>query len=310
MSMSTSSPKTISRAPRTPEGVSVVIPCFNAARYLREAIDSVVAQQYEGPLEVLVADDGSTDGSYEIGESCGPPVRMLRQPPHSMRGTPVALNRGIRAATQPLVAILAADDVFLPGHLTVLATVLTVRPELGLVYDNSYMMTEDGRMIGPWDDRDQPAVLTPDDLLPACCFGACSVMVRRSVFDRVGLFDETLRHAEDHDMWLRIVEQYPVAYVPIYGFMYRMHGNQKSLKPTLWEVAERVLSKAVQRYPYSRRSIHKRKAVLAYRFGEIALSQGQNIRACMFLAKAGLLDPVRAFREVARRAKANLLARR
>jgi len=279
------------------EGVSVIIPCYNAAKYLRETIDSVLAQQYDGPFEVVVADDGSTDGSYVIGESYGPPVRMVPKPADAKRGTPVALNRGLRATIHPFVAILAADDVFLPGHVTALATVLSALPELGLVYDDSYMMTEDGRLIGPWDGRAQPAVLTPDDLLPASRFGACSVMVRRSVFDRVGLFDETLRHSEDHDMWLRIVEQFPAAHVPIYGFKYRMHANQKSLKPTLWEEAERVLAKACQRYPYRWSSIRKRKAVLAYRFSEIAFSQRQYIRGTLLLLKAATLDPSRAIVE-------------
>jgi len=279
------------------EGVSVVIPCYNAAKYLREAIESVLAQRYDGPLEVIVSDDGSTDDSYSIAESFGALVRLVRKPPGVQRTTPAALNRGIRAATQPLVAILAADDVFLPGHLTALAEAMARRPELGLVYDSACIMSEDGGHVEVWHGLEEPP-LTPDDLLLNCRFGAGSVMVRRCVFDRVGLFDETLKHSEDHDMWLRIVEQYPAVHVPVYGFIYRSHGAQKSRKSTLWPTNARVLGKAQSRYPYRRRTIRKRKAVLAYRFGETAFRERRVLRALFYMAKAGVLDPPRAATEI------------
>jgi hypothetical protein len=123
-------------------------------------------------------------------------------------------------------------------------------------------------------------------------------MVRRSVFDRVGLFDETLPHAEDYDMWLRIVEEFPAAHVPTYGFMYRAHPNQKSLKPTLWPTAALVFERARKRYPYSRSAIRRRKAVLAYRFSQLAFREGRYGRGMSLLLKAAVLDPLRASREL------------
>ena len=288
-------------------GVSVVIPCYNAAKYIREAIDSVLAQQYGGSLEILVSDDGSDDGSYEMAKSYGPPVRVVEKPPEVKRGASFSLNRGIRNATQPLLAILAADDVFLPGHLNAVATVLTHRRDLGLVYDNGYLASPDLKVFQPILPEPHRPCRTADDLLPAQTFGACSVIVRREIFDEIGVFDETLRHAEDYDMWLRILEKHPAEYVPIFGFKYRQHSSQKSLKPTLWEDAELVFQNACRRYPYSPSSIRKRKAVLSYRFSQIAFQENRFVRGVCLLLKAASLDPQRAIREAGSRLHRRLL---
>lgn len=278
-------------------GVSVVIPCYNSARFIRETLDSVFAQDYAGTLEVLVADDGSDDGSRDIVRSYGTHVRLLVRGAHENRSASCARNRCLRAATQPLVAFLDADDLWLPGHLSTLATVLEQRPELGLVYDKGYFVDTDGRIIGPQFTEPHRPRVTPDDLLLEQCFGTGSVMVRRSVFDRTGSFNETLRHAEDHDMWLRILELFPASHVPHYGFKYRLHEHQKSLKPALWVNVERVLDQARLRYPYSRLNIRKRKAVIAYRFSEIAFRDGRRAAATWYLLKACCLDPPRAAHE-------------
>ncbi len=284
------------------DGISVVIPCYNAAAFLRETLESVISQDYAGPLEVLVADDDSTDGSREIAESFGPQVRVLPKPPESKRGAAVARNRCIRAATQPLVAFLDADDLYMPGHLKALAEVMMARPELGLVYDRGYDFdSASGQILNPRFSEPHRPRTTADELAIETCFGTGQVMVRRSVYDRVGLCDESLRHSEDADMWLRILEQFPADYVPFDGFMYRQHENQKSLKPTLWVDAEKVFRNARKRYPYRWRTIRKRNAVFAYHFSELALREGRYVRAAYFLGKAGVLDPIRAGQEVLQR---------
>ena len=281
-------------------GVSVVIPCYNAAKFIRETLDSVLSQDYDGPLEVLVADDGSSDGSAEIVASCGPPVHLLRKSPGEDRSASHARNRCLRAATQPLVAFLDADDLYLPGHLAHLAEIMMKRPDLGFVYDKGYYVSADNRSLYPIFAEPHRPRVTADDLLIDNCIATGNVMVRREVFARVGIFDENLRHAEDHDMWLRILEAFPAEYVPIYGFKYRMHEGQKSLKPALWTNAAKVFSNACKRYPYRWSSVRKRKAVLAYRFSEIAFREGRWVAGTWLLAKAGCLDPIRAVRETCR----------
>ncbi len=282
-------------------GISVVIPCYNAAAFLREAIESVISQDYAGPLEVLVADDDSSDGSREIAESFGPPVRVLLKPPESKRGAAAARNRCIRAATQPLVAFLDADDLYMPGHLNALAEVMMARPELGLVYDKGYDFdSSSGQILNPRFSEPHEPRTTPDKLLLDQCFGPGDVMVRRSMFDRVGLFDESLWHVEDHDMWLRIIEAFPAAYVPFDGFRYRQHAGQASNNPEIWRQGKRVLSRAVARYPYSRTTVRKRRAVLAYRLALAAHEAHRPAVATMLFAKAGILDPFRAIQEMRR----------
>ena len=274
-------------------GVSVVIPCYNAARFIRETLDSILTQNYGGPLEVLVADDGSTDGSADVVASYGPPVRLLMRGPHEERSASHSRNRCLQAATQPLVAFLDADDLFMPGHLVHLAEALTRRPELGFVYDKGYYVSADGSGLSPIFAEPHRPRVTPDDLLVENCIVPAAVVVRREVFARVGLFDEELRHAEDHDMWLRILEAYPAEHVSAYGFKYRIHEGQKSLKPALWTSAALVLAKACRRYPYHRSSIRRRKAVLAFRFSQAAFAERRYLRGLCRLVKAALLDPPR-----------------
>jgi hypothetical protein len=198
------------------------------------------------------------------------------------------------------VAFLDADDVWLPGHLSALSAAMKMHPEVGLVYDNGYYISDIGRISGiAHISEPHTPVVTADDLLLRCQYAPTGTMVRRSVLDHVGLFDEDLRYAEDHDLWLRIVEVYPAFYVPFHGFCYRIHSNQSSLHPGMWLAADEVLAKAIKRHPYSRRSVRKRRAVLAYRQSEIAQKERRVLRSAYLLAKAVALDPQRAVGELA-----------
>ena len=109
-----------------------------------------------------------------------------------MHGPAAAQNRCIRGSSQPFVAFLDTDDVWLPGHLSALSAALTMHPEVGLAYDNGYYMSDAGRIspTSPVIAQPHTPVVTADDLLRCCCCFPDGVMVRRSVLDRVGLFDE------------------------------------------------------------------------------------------------------------------------
>lgn len=189
---------TDARAP----AVSVVIPAYNAAWCVRKAIDSVLGQTFRD-VEVVVVDDGSTDGTADTLEAYGQSIRVLRQ---RNGGLSSARNAGIRASQADYVAFLDADDWWLPGKLAPQVELLRSRPEVGFVSAAARVEDADGQLLNVW-----PCSSCTGPFLP-CLFGAngdvagsgSAVVARRQLFDRVGRFDEALRSLEDVDMWMRL----------------------------------------------------------------------------------------------------------
>jgi len=167
--------------------VAAIVPVFNGRRYIRDAIDSIVAQEPR-PSEIVVVDDGSTDGGAELlaGHS---DVRVLRQ---ANAGEAAARNRGIRETTAPLLAFLDQDDVWLPGKLALQVACLA-DPATDIVFAQHRLMVEDGAR---WFRRDAlDRVLTAE--LPG------TMIVKRSAFARIGLYREDIRLGSDVDWILR-----------------------------------------------------------------------------------------------------------
>jgi len=173
-------------------GVSCVIPVYNGARYLRETLDSVLAQSL--PLaEVVVVDDGSTDGTAEIIGSYGGGVRYLYQP-HA--GVSAARNRGVRAATQPLIAFLDADDLFLRHKTERQVERFIALPDLDM--SAAHAINFWSPELAVEQRRHQPKLTTP---WPRCIG---TWVVRRAVFDVVGDFDEEMPVSQDVDWNIRV----------------------------------------------------------------------------------------------------------
>ena len=180
--------------------ISVVMPVHDGERWLREAVDSVLAQTF-GEFELLVIDDGSTDGTAGILEGCRDPrLRVARQP---RAGLTVSLNRGVRMTTAPLVARMDADDVALPERFAQQASFLDAHPEVGLLGTGCHEIAPSGeilRTIRP--PVDYMAIRRA--LIRANPFVHSSVMMRRAALERVGGYDESLRVAQDYDLWMRL----------------------------------------------------------------------------------------------------------
>lgn len=281
------------------EGVSVVVPCYNAAAHLRACLDSILNQQYPGPVEILVADDGSRDDSRAIAAHYGPPVRLLQHPGGVNKGVASTRNLCLRAASQPLIAFLDSDDIWLPGHLVALAEALAHHPEAGLAYNNGAYLLPDGTIGGARFSAGHRTV-TAGDLLLECCLAINGIVLRRSVLDVVGLFAEELRFAEDQDLWLRILERYPAVYVPSHGWLYRRHEGQLTRRPGMWRFAQVTLDRARQRGHYPRRLLCKRQAVIDYRLGAAALAERRWPSALWHFSRAAWFDPARSLRELTR----------
>jgi glycosyltransferase involved in cell wall biosynthesis len=235
-------------------GISVIIPVYNREPFLGEAIRSVLAQKYAGQLEIIVSDDGSTDRSIDVACAFGDRVKVVRKPEGcTAQGASGTRNRGIAAATQSYVAFLDSDDFYLPDHLNRMAAVLERRPDLGFVFSRVLQMREqDGhRYFAPWTR----AILTKRDIANPLVSGPYIVntdafLFRRTVFDVVGVFDESYSNGEDGDLWLRISERHVGSFLNHYGAVYRIaHGtNQLTNDERLRRCAIRLWSNALARY--------------------------------------------------------------
>jgi glycosyltransferase involved in cell wall biosynthesis len=206
--------------------VSVVIPAYNAGRYVEEAVDSVLAQTYPA-VEILVVDDGSTDDTRERLDPYGDKIRYIRQ---DNAGPSAARNNGIRAARGRYVAFLDADDLFHPRRIELQVPVAEADPAVGLVAS--------GQVEGD-EVRWEPIPTDPipvdhvrlEDLVLRSRFGTCGVLVRAECFAAVGVFDESLGSAEDLDMWMRIAGQYRVVRLRAPLWWYRPTPGSLSRHP-------------------------------------------------------------------------------
>jgi glycosyltransferase involved in cell wall biosynthesis len=193
--------------------VSVVIPCYNQAHFLGEAIESVLCQGYTN-VEVVVVDDGSTDNASEVAsryERAG--VRLIRQ---ENRGRSAARNRGLDETQGKYVVFLDSDDRLLPEALEVGVKDLEAHPACAFVFGRTSVVGTDGS---------SPMTDYYGELLRGNYIGPPgAAMFRRSVFDSVGGFDTTLHAAEDYELYLRVASEFPIHKHGELVLDYRQHG--------------------------------------------------------------------------------------
>jgi len=196
--------------------VSVVLPVFNGEAFLREAIESVLAQTWS-PVELIAVDDGSTDRSAEIAQEY--PLTYVRQ---ENRGVAAARNRGVEAAKGELLSFIDQDDVWLPEKLESQVAALDEEPDAGICSCRFQMFLEPGAEVPEWAD----AGLLKGSHRTA---QVGTLLVRRDVFDEVGPFDTTYFAANDTDWFLRARDLgLPVALVEEPLQRYRLHGANAS----------------------------------------------------------------------------------
>jgi glycosyltransferase involved in cell wall biosynthesis len=201
--------------------VSVVTPVYNAARWVEQSVRSALAQRET--LEVLLVDDGSTDDSAGVCRRLAVAdgrVRLLRHADGRNHGPAAARNVALRAARAPYIAFLDADDWYLPGRFTASVAILESRPDVEGVWEAVRVEFEDERARAEWAREPHAATMVtlppsvaPEDVLGALIDGAgtfCTigVVVRRRVFDDVGLFDEELRVGSDTAMWWKMASRH------------------------------------------------------------------------------------------------------
>jgi glycosyltransferase involved in cell wall biosynthesis len=241
----------------TPGLVSVIVPTYNYAHFVTEAVDSALAQSYPH-REIIVVDDGSTDDTRSVLAPYGDRVRYLHQENQGLSG---ARNTGIRAAEGEYIALLDADDAWHPRKLELQVAYLRDHPEVGLVGASLFT---DRRLCWP-EIGDLSSVAADtyrlEELVGKMRFGPSSVVMRRSCLDEVGLFDPTLRCVEDRDLWVRFASRFRVAMLHAPLLWYRQHPASLSTKAASMEETERrVLTKLFAEVPALRgRRLLRRK---------------------------------------------------
>lgn len=185
--------------------VSVIIPTYNRAEWIREAIDSVLVQEYE-PKECIVVDDGSTDETPRVLAAYGDRIRVISQ---SNRGVSAARNCGITAAAGELLAFLDSDDRWFPEKLSVQVDFFDTHAD-AMICQTEEIWIRDGRRVNPRTHHKKPAGRIFIPSLALCLVSPSAVMMKKKLLDIVGGFDESLPACEDYDMWLRVSCRYPV----------------------------------------------------------------------------------------------------
>lgn len=201
------------------ELVSCIVPVFNGERFLPEAVDSLLAQRYT-PLEIIVVDDGSTDGTRPLIESYGNRIRCVRQ---TNAGPATARNTGIAAAHGEFISFLDSDDLWHPDKLAFQMARFAARPDLGLCIthiQNFFMpeLCEEEQML-----RDHPRA----QAMPG--YTTVTLLAPRRLFDAIGVFNTALKHGDDTDWFLR-AEQYGASIEVLTDVLVfrRLHANNRS----------------------------------------------------------------------------------
>ncbi len=233
--------------------VTIIIPCYNYARFIHDALDSALAQDYD-PLEIIVVNDGSTD-DFEarlVPYQNHPRITIITQ---ENRGLPATRNRGIQEARGEYLKFLDADDWLARETISKQVAAFQNSPALGLVYCDLIRVNARGEQIDDYSVATARSILN-GDILPSLLVGGYftphTVLVPRCVLDHVGEFNETLKGVEDTEMWMRIMcEGYAAYFVPEKLAYYRLHGTNLSFNtPVTRPARQRILDLITTRYPH------------------------------------------------------------
>lgn len=208
--------------------ISVVTPSLNQAPFIERTLRSVLSQEGDFELEYLVFDGGSTDGSRAILERYADRVRVTIEPD---TGQANAINKGLRTATGDVIGWLNSDDLLLPGTLARIAREFRERPQLVWLHGRCEIVDEEDRPIRRWlssykDYRCRR--YSREALLVENFVSQMTVFWRRSAHVRVGWLDEALHYAFDYDLWLRLAELGPPAYLEEPLAAFRWYPSSKS----------------------------------------------------------------------------------
>lgn len=188
--------------------ISVVIPSYNRGHTLERALQSVFEQT--SPVdEVILVDDGSTDGSSEMVRQLFAQVNVIAQP---NLGVSAARNRGIAAARFEWIALLDSDDSWLPQKIDQIRRAQKLQPGFVLYHSDEIWMRR-GVRVNPMQKHRKSGGWIFEQCLPLCAISPSATVISKSTFESIGKFDEQLPACEDYDLWLRLCHRFPVHYI-------------------------------------------------------------------------------------------------
>ncbi|MBI4341880.1 MAG: glycosyltransferase [Candidatus Omnitrophica bacterium] len=264
--------------------VTVITATYNRATLLPRAIESVLAQTYQD-WELIIVDDGSTDGTPEVGAAAQQRDRRIRMVRGSHRGLAAARNTGLAHAQGRYVAFLDDDDIVLPGKLAHQVQVLEHRPELGFIYSLVRHEDTQGRTFNV--PREPGRAF--NDLFQGQAPYVHGVLVRRSAIERAGGFRDHLPFCEDYDLWLRIAAAAPFDYTrEVVAICYRHPGNMSRAVASLAEVELSVLAEILEwrRLGVPAAMRRRRLALLSYDIARRRFDGGDYQRAAAAFFRA------------------------
>ena len=222
--------------------VSVIIPTYNRGWIIKEAIDSVLTQDYRD-FELIVVDDGSTDNTDDILNSYHGDIIVFRQ---ENQGVSAARNRGLAEASGRFIAFLDSDDLWLPQKLFRQVEFFNKNPEAQICQTEETWIRK-GVRVNPKKRHKKPWGMIFEPSLALCLVSPSAVMIRRSLFEKAGGFDETLPACEDYDLWLRISCRYPVYLIETPLIIKRGgHNDQLSASSGLDKFRIKSLTKIIE----------------------------------------------------------------
>ncbi|MBF0100284.1 MAG: glycosyltransferase [Desulfobacterales bacterium] len=222
--------------------VSVIIPTYNRAWIVREAIDSVIQQKTQD-IEIIVVNDGSIDHTSGILNEYEDKIRVIDQP---NKGVSAARNTGIRNSSGQFIAFLDSDDYWLPEKLSSQIRFFQMNPD-AFIGQTQEIWIRNGIRIYPQKKHQKQSGYFFERSLEMCLISPSAVMLKRSLLDEVGLFDETLPACEDYDFWLRVTLNYPVFLIDEPLVVKRGgHDDQLSQQPLLDQYRIYAIQKVLQ----------------------------------------------------------------
>ncbi len=224
--------------PKSQPDISVIIPAFNRAHTLPKALDSVLSQTLK-PREIIVVDDGSTDETNAVLANY-PGLCIISQ---DNRGVSAARNVGIEKAGGEWLAFLDSDDEWLKEKLEKQWDAICIDDKL--ICHTEEIWIRNGKRVNPMKKHQKFGGWIYERCLPLCVISPSSVMIHRSVFEDVGVFDESLEVCEDYDLWLRICAKYSVLFIDE-PLIVKYGGHEDQLSRKYWGM-DRFRVKALEK---------------------------------------------------------------